>query len=128
MRMRIIPTNKRGCCAVPLTPASPTMPIANPAAKPEKPTARPAPRWMKPLKKSSINIWKMYYRCNFRGQTILSIDLFRFSVMVFRSSFVNAISINRLRGLREKRISKQFSIILSFCDPFMTGWWNNYKM
>ena len=29
IRMRIMPTKSRGCCAVPRTPASPTMPIAN---------------------------------------------------------------------------------------------------
>ena len=29
MRIRIIPTKRRGCCAVPRTPASPTIPIAN---------------------------------------------------------------------------------------------------
>lgn len=44
IRIKIIPTNKRGCCAVPRTPASPTIPIANPAAKPEKPTESPAPK------------------------------------------------------------------------------------
>lgn len=44
IRIKIIPTKRRGCCAVPLTPASPTIPIANPAAKPLKPTANPAPR------------------------------------------------------------------------------------
>lgn len=44
IRIRIIPTNSLGCCAVPLTPASPTMPIANPAASPDKPTERPAPK------------------------------------------------------------------------------------
>ena len=51
MRIRIIPTNNLGCCAVPRTPASPTIPMAKPAARPEKPTARPAPRWMNPLKR-----------------------------------------------------------------------------
>lgn len=44
MRIRIIPTKSLGCCAVPLTPASPTIPIANPAANPDKPTDRPAPK------------------------------------------------------------------------------------
>lgn len=44
MRIKIIPTKRRGCCAVPLTPASPTIPIAKPAAKPEKPTDKPAPK------------------------------------------------------------------------------------
>jgi hypothetical protein len=44
IRIRIIPTNKRGCCAVPRTPASQTIPTAKPAASPENPTASPAPR------------------------------------------------------------------------------------
>ena len=44
IKMRIMPTNKRGCWAVPRTPASPTIPTANPAARPENPTASPAPR------------------------------------------------------------------------------------
>jgi hypothetical protein len=51
MRMRIIPTNKRGCCAVPRTPASPTIPIAKPAARPARPTERPAPSWTTPEKR-----------------------------------------------------------------------------
>lgn len=51
MRIRIIPTNSRGCCAVPLTPESPTIPIAKPAARPLKPTERPAPSWRKELQK-----------------------------------------------------------------------------
>lgn len=50
MRIRIIPTNRRGCWAVPLTPASPTMPIAKPAARPLKPTANPAPKCKNPLR------------------------------------------------------------------------------
>ena len=33
MRMRIMPTKSRGCWAVPRTPASPTMPIAQPEKK-----------------------------------------------------------------------------------------------
>merc|ERR1712086_1189555 len=45
MRMRIMPTKRRGCCALALTPASPTMPMARPAAREERPTVRPAPRW-----------------------------------------------------------------------------------
>ncbi|KAH9419411.1 U3 snoRNP protein [Dermatophagoides pteronyssinus] len=44
IRIRIIPTKRRGCCAIPRTPASPTIPIAKPAAKPDRPTERPAPR------------------------------------------------------------------------------------
>lgn len=50
IRIKIIPTNSLGCWAVPLTPASPTIPIAKPAAKPEKPTDSPAPKCTKPLK------------------------------------------------------------------------------
>ena len=38
-----IPTKSLGCCAVPLTPASPTIPIAKPAARPARPTESPAP-------------------------------------------------------------------------------------
>ena len=49
IRIRIMPTNRRGCWAVPRTPASPTIPTAKPAARPEKPTAKPAPRWTNPL-------------------------------------------------------------------------------
>lgn len=49
MRIRIMPTNSRGCCAVPRTPASPTMPMANPAARPLNPTLRPAPSCKKLL-------------------------------------------------------------------------------
>ena len=44
-----------GCWAVPLTPASPTTPIANPAARPERPTASPAPRCKKPDKRDKTN-------------------------------------------------------------------------
>jgi|EP01046_Picozoa_sp_COSAG06_P016914 hypothetical protein len=48
MRMRIIPTKSFGCCEVQRTPASPTMPIAPPAARPLKPTATPEPKCAKP--------------------------------------------------------------------------------
>lgn len=51
IRMRIMPTKRRGCCAVPRTPASPTIPMAKPAANPERPTERPAPKCTKPLQK-----------------------------------------------------------------------------
>merc|ERR1719172_215825 len=44
MRMRIMPTNSRGCCAFARTPASPTIPIASPAARDDMPTVSPAPR------------------------------------------------------------------------------------
>lgn len=50
IRMRIIPTNSLGCCALARTPASPTMPIAMPAARPARPQDRPDDRWAKPSK------------------------------------------------------------------------------
>src|SRR6266849_2406991 len=46
-----IPTNNLGCCAVPRAPASPTIPMAKPAASPASPTERPAPSWTKPVYK-----------------------------------------------------------------------------
>jgi len=46
-----MPTKSLGCWAVPLTPASPTMPIAKPAASPLRPTLSPAPRWRKLLRR-----------------------------------------------------------------------------
>merc|ERR1711976_583699 len=48
IRIKIMPTNNLGVCALARTPASPTMPIAIPAAKELKPTVKPAPRWAKP--------------------------------------------------------------------------------
>lgn len=67
MRIRIIPTNNLGCWAVPRTPASPTMPIANPAANPLKPTLRPAPKWTKALKNEKQTVRKikvhLYKQC-----------------------------------------------------------------
>lgn len=42
MRMRIIPTNILSCKAFALTPASPTTPIAYPAARELKPQDKPA--------------------------------------------------------------------------------------
>ena len=57
MRIRIMPTNNLGCWAVPRTPASPTMPMAKPAAIPERPTERPAPSWMK-LSKSEDSCFR----------------------------------------------------------------------
>lgn len=61
IKIKIMPTNKRGCWALPLTPASPTMPIAKPAAKPDKPTDKPAPNWMKPVYKA--------WRCSNESET-----------------------------------------------------------
>lgn len=53
IRIRIMPTKSRGCCAVPLTPASPTTPMAKPAAKPDRPTLSPAPSCRKDLHRDS---------------------------------------------------------------------------
>ena len=50
MRIKIMPTKSLGCCAVARTPASPTIPIAIPAASPLKPTDKPEPRAAKPWK------------------------------------------------------------------------------
>ena len=41
INIKTIPTNNFGCCAFALTPASPIIPIAIPAAKPDKPHAKP---------------------------------------------------------------------------------------
>ena len=49
IRIKIIPTYSFGCWAVPLTPASPTIPIANPAARPDRPTDKPAPKCVNPF-------------------------------------------------------------------------------
>lgn len=72
MRIRIIPTNSLGCWAVPRTPASPTIPMAKPAARPENPTARPAPRWMKPLRKVSGTYFELEVLSGERTWTSLS--------------------------------------------------------
>eukprot|EP00962_Isochrysis_galbana_P052314 scaffold23726_cov130-Isochrysis_galbana.AAC.1 len=44
MRMSTMPTYNLACWALARTPASPTMPIAMPAARPLRPHARPAAR------------------------------------------------------------------------------------
>lgn len=49
MRIKTIPTKSLGCWAVARTPASPTIPMAIPAAKPLKPTLNPAPKSANPL-------------------------------------------------------------------------------
>jgi hypothetical protein len=43
IKISTMPTKSLGCCAIPLTPASPTIPIEKPAAMPASPTERPAP-------------------------------------------------------------------------------------
>merc|ERR1719218_519600 len=44
IKMRIMPTKSLGCCTLARTPASPTMPMARPAARELMPTVKPAPR------------------------------------------------------------------------------------
>lgn len=81
IRIKIIPTNNLGCWAVPRTPASPTMPMAKPAAKPEKPTANPAPRWMNPLKQetnitSNFRTYNIYHGNSRKNYSLLNQHLF----------------------------------------------------
>lgn len=45
IKINIIPTNILSCCAFALTPASPTIPIAKPAAKELKPQHNPEAKW-----------------------------------------------------------------------------------
>ena len=59
IRIRIMPTKRRGCCAVPLTPASPTTPMAKPAASPDSPTLSPAPSCTKDLHTSYVSIYAL---------------------------------------------------------------------
>ena len=56
IRMRIMPTNNLGCWAVPRTPASPTIPMAKPAARPLNPTLMPAPKCKKLLQQTQGDI------------------------------------------------------------------------
>lgn len=49
-RIKIIPMNNLFCCALALTPASPTIPIASPAANELRPTMSPDDRWVYPEK------------------------------------------------------------------------------
>lgn len=49
IRIKIIPTYDLGCKELALVPASPTIPIAKPAASPHMPTARPPPSMRKPV-------------------------------------------------------------------------------
>jgi len=71
IRIRIMPTNSRGCCAVPLTPASPTTPMAKPAARPDRPTLSPAPNCRKALYKATnagthgLHIYKYFLAFNY---------------------------------------------------------------
>merc|ERR1719231_1990870 len=44
IKIKIMPTKRRDCCAFARTPASPTIPIAKPAAKELMPTVSPAPK------------------------------------------------------------------------------------
>ena len=53
----------------PLTPASPTTPIANPAASPQKPTDNPAAKSQNPLQYSNVSV-KCTVKCNVRSRCI----------------------------------------------------------
>ena len=82
MRIRIMPTKSLGCWAVPRTPASPTMPMAYPAARPDRPTDRPAPRCTNPLKKTTFCV-KFKIReimSNFTRQMMRMIAEFRIRI------------------------------------------------
>ena len=54
IKIKIIPTNNLGCWAFALTPASPTIPIAIPAANPDKPHANPAAKCAYPAKSGRL--------------------------------------------------------------------------
>ncbi len=48
MRISIIPTKILSCCPWALTPASPAIPTANPAAKELRPQHNPEAKWANP--------------------------------------------------------------------------------
>ena len=49
MRISIIPTKIFSCCPKALTPASPAIPIAKPAARELSPQQSPEAKWANPL-------------------------------------------------------------------------------
>lgn len=61
MRIRIMPTKIRASLQYARTPASPTTPIAYPAARPLNPTLSPAPKWLSDLKRPDKKTQFVYF-------------------------------------------------------------------
>jgi len=65
IRIKIIPTKILSCCALALTPASPTIPIARPAARELNPQQSPDARWAYALLAVYLSSTKIRARITF---------------------------------------------------------------